>query len=184
MKWVFRIAGGLILVILLGAATLLVIGHRTGAGHIHASADLPGSPAAVWPWIDEGDKLKQWVSWLVEVRDWKAPAVGGKRVWVMKDENNGGMLMQIDSTCTEYAPPARLSVQLSSAGSFDGQQTYRLTDLGNGQTRLEVDSSFHFSSWFASLLEPLITPQAEKKMLGDVARLKSLLGANATAAAR
>lgn len=176
MKWVLRIAGGLIGVILLAMAVLYIVGHRDNAGRVHASAELNGSPEQVWPWLNEGDKLKQWVSWLVEVRGWESGAgVGAKRVWVMKDENNGGELMEIDGRCSEYAPPSRLTVQLSSGNIFDGQQAYRLTDLGNGHTRLDVESFYHFSPWFARLMEPLITAAAEKKMVGDVTRLKALV---------
>jgi uncharacterized protein YndB with AHSA1/START domain len=185
MKWVLRIVGGFFVVILLAVAVLFIMGHRTNAGRIHASAELNGLPDQVWPWLNEGEKLKQWVSWLVEVRGWESGAgVGAKRVWVMRDENNGGALMEIEGKCSEYAPPARLTVQLSSGGVFDGQQAYRLTDIGNGRTRLEVDSSYHFSPWLARLMEPVITPAAEKKMVGDVARLKSLMEGKTAAAAR
>jgi uncharacterized protein YndB with AHSA1/START domain len=185
MKWVTRIVGGFLVVILLAVAVLVVMGHRSGAGRPHASTELSASPDQLWPWLTEGEKLKQWVSWLVEVRGWEQGAgVGAKRVWVMKDENNGGMLMEIEGTCTEYAPPSRLTLQLKSGGDFDGQQSYRLTDLGNGRTLLEMDSNYHFSSSFARLMEPMITALAEKKMVGDVARLKSLVEGKATAAAR
>lgn len=185
MKWALRIVGGLLIVILLAVAVLFIVGHRASAGRVHASAELNGSPDQLWPWLNDGEKLKQWVSWLVEVRGWEQGAgVGAKRVWVMKDENNGGMLMEIEGTCSEYAPPSRLTVQLKSGGDFDGQQAYRLTDLGNGRTRLDVDSNYHFSSSLARLMEPLITAAAAKKMVGDTARLKSLVGGQATAAAR
>lgn len=185
MKWALRIVGGFLVVILLAVAVLFGAGYRAGAGRTHASAELNGSPDQLWPWLNEGEKLKQWVSWLVEVRGWEqGGGVGAKRVWMMKDENNGGMLMEIEGTCTEYAPPSRLTVQLKSGSDFDGQQTYLLTDLGNGRTRLDVDSNYHFSSSLARLMEPLITALAEKKLVGDVARLKGLVGSKATAAAR
>jgi uncharacterized protein YndB with AHSA1/START domain len=183
MKWVGRIAGGMLVVLVLAVAVLFLMGHRSGAGSIHASAELNGSPDQVWPWLSEGEKLKQWVSWLVEVRGSEpGMAVGAKRVMVMKDENNGGALMEIEGVCSEYAPPSRLSFQLSSGGAFDGQQAYRLTDLGNGKTRLDVDSHYHFASSLAQLMEPLITAAAEKKMVGDMARLRGLIEGKATAA--
>ena len=79
------------------------------------------------------------------------------------DENNGRALMEIQSTCSEYAPPSLLTVQLSVSGMFEGRQSYRLTDLGNSRTRMEVDTTYTFGQWFAALMEPLITPAAEKK---------------------
>jgi hypothetical protein len=38
---------------------------------------------------------------------------------------------------------------------------------------------FQFSQWFANLMEPVITPQAEKKMAADLARLKALVESRA-----
>jgi hypothetical protein len=62
-----------------------------------------------------------------------------------------------------------------SDGIFDGEESYKLVDLGNGRTRMEILGRFHYAQWFANLMEPAITPQAEKKMVADVARLKSLV---------
>jgi hypothetical protein len=98
---------------------------------------------------------------------------------MMKDENNGGQLMEIAGTFSQYEPPSKMTVQLSAPGGFDGTQAYRLTDLGNGRTRLEIDLDFHFTSALARLMEPLITPQAEKKMVSDLDHLKSLVGQKA-----
>lgn len=95
----------------------------------------------------------------------KTHGVGAKRVWTMKDENNGGALMQIAATFTEYAPPSLMTVQIGDTeGLFTGQASYRLVDLGSGRTRMEVRERAHYTEWFANLMEPLITPQAEKKM--------------------
>jgi hypothetical protein len=185
MKWVLRIVGGFLLVLVLGVAALAVVSHRAGAGRMHTSAELIGSPEQIWPWLNEGEKLKQWVSWLVEVRGWdNGGAVGAKRVWVMKDENNGGMLMEINGVCSAYSRPTLLTVQLSVADAFDGEQSYRLTDLGNGRTRIEVNSQYRFGSSLARLMEPLITKAARKKMVGDLAHLQALVESNTISAAR
>src|SRR5437016_5378114 len=83
-RWVDRMGGGFLVGILLAAAVLFIVGHRANAGQMHASAEMNGSPEQIWPWLNEGDKLKQWVSWLVEVRGWESGlGVGAKRVWVM-----------------------------------------------------------------------------------------------------
>jgi hypothetical protein len=177
MKWVIRIAGGLVLVLAAGAVLLLIMGHRANAGRAHVSTEISASPAQIWPYLNEGDKLK--------VRGWDAQSqgVGTTRIWVLKDENNGGQLIEVQAKCTEYAPPARLALLLSSSNVFDGEQSYQLVDLGNGRTLLKVDARYHFTQWFPALMEPLITPQVEKKMVGDVARLKALVERNGTGVA-
>jgi hypothetical protein len=183
MKWLKWIAIVLAVLLIVPFVTLLVLGHRTGAGQTRASVEINASPAELWPWIDDGGKLKQWVSWMVEAKNpdpGKPSGIGSRRVLVMKDENNGGALMEIASKYTEYTPPTHMTVQVSdSEGMFDGEQAYQLTDLGNGRTRVDMRGRFHFSQWFANLMEPVITPQAEKKMAADLARLKALVESRA-----
>jgi hypothetical protein len=174
MKWTLRIAGGFLALFVLAVAVLFALGHRANAGRVHVSADFNASAEQIWPWLSEGDKAKQWVSWLVEVRPVTSTksGVGAKEVWVMRDENNGGQLMEIEGTCTEYERPTRLGVQLSSSGMFDGQQTYRLVNLGNGRTRLDIDGQFHFSQWFAALMEPVVTPAPQIRRASCRERVK------------
>lgn len=185
MKWVIRIALVLAVLLIVPTVTLLIMGRRADAGTAQATIDIDASPDRVWPWLDEGDKLKQWISWMVDVKypdAQKARGLGAKRVWVMRDENNGGALMQIESTCTEYAPPVRMTVQIADTeGMFRGEETYALADLGGGRTRMVVRSRAHYMEWFANLMEPVITPQAKKKMVMDAAHLKRLVEAKAEA---
>lgn len=177
MKWILWIGGGLIGLLALGCAVLMVMGHRANAGRTSATADISASPAQVWQCIDQPDKLKQWISWLVEVRTPNgslAPGAGAKRVFVMKDQNNGGMPMEIDGVYMKYQPPTEMQIAMSTPGAFEGTETYKLTDLGNGRTHIEVIGQYHYTVWMAQLFEPLITPAAQKKVDDDVARLKAL----------
>jgi uncharacterized protein YndB with AHSA1/START domain len=184
MKWLKRIAIVVAVLLIVPLVTLLALGHRAGAGKMQVAVEINAPPEQVWTWIDDNDRLKQWVSWLVEVKSpdpQKAHGVGGTRILVMKDENNGGALIQIVGKCSEYQPPSRLTMQMADTeGMFDGQEAYQLVDLGNGRTRVEIHSSFHYGVWFANLMEPLITPQAEKKMVSDLARLKLLAESRAS----
>jgi uncharacterized protein YndB with AHSA1/START domain len=175
MKWAIRIGGGLLAALLLAAVVLAAMGQRSNAGRLQASVDVNASREQVWPWITEPEKLKQWVSWMVEVRGGATTGVGSKSVWVMRDENNGGQIMEIHSICSEYTPPSQLRVTVGVEQAFGGDQIYRLQDLGSGRTRLEAVGRYRFDMWFAKLLEPLITPAAEKKLVGDMTRLKSLV---------
>jgi len=181
MKWLKWIGIVLAALLILPVVTLFLLGLRKDAGHLHGSIEIAASPQQLFPWLVEGDKLKQWVGWLVEVRvpDPANRGVGSSRVWVMKDENNGGKLMQIVAETREYAPPSRLVLQISSEGQFTGDNVYELVDLGNGRTRLEVDSRFRFANWFFNLMEPVVTPAARKKMIADEARLKALVESKA-----
>ncbi len=182
MKWLKWIGIVLAALLILPVVTLLILGQRKDAGHVHGSIEIATSPQQLWPWLEDGDKLKQWVSWLVEVRvpDPAIHGVGASHVWVMRDENNGGKRMEVVAKNREYAPPSHLALQISSPGvEFTGENSYELVDMGNGKTRLEMDSRYHFSNWFANLMEPVITPAVRKKMLGDSARLKAIFESKA-----
>jgi uncharacterized protein YndB with AHSA1/START domain len=161
---------------------LIASGYRKDAGAMHLTTEINTSPEKLWPWLEDGDRAKQWVGWLVEVRKAPqgSPPVGSKEVWVMRDENNSGKLMEVTGTCTEYTPYTRIGVHLSTPGEFEGDQTYRLTDLGGNRTSLDVDARFRFETLFARLLEPFITPSARRKMEVDMGRLKTLVESLAT----
>ena len=178
MKWLKRIGIALAALIVIPVVTLFLCGLRPGAGKIHSSIEIAGTPEQVWAWIDDSNRLKQWVSWMVEVREPQPPhhAVGSPTTWVMKDENNGGMLLTLDGRFKEYQPPWRLTITLSSPlYQFEGDETYRLSDLGNGRTRVEIDAAYRYLQWIANLMEPLVSMEAGKKMNGDLGRLKTLV---------
>jgi uncharacterized protein YndB with AHSA1/START domain len=173
MKWMIRIVGTLVGVLVLGAVVLLAMGQRSTAGQSRASAELNAPRERVWEWINNGNKVKQWVSWTVDVRD-----EGEKRTMVMRDENNGGKLMDIYCTVAASTPPSRLQVNMSSPEGFDGVATYELIDVGGGRTKLDVHHAYRMSMWLAKLIEPLITSSAEKKLTSDLANLKRLVEAS------
>jgi hypothetical protein len=92
----------------------------------------------------------------------------------MRDENNGGKLMEITGTFTEFSPPRRMMIAVSVPGAFDGDQSYDVTTAGDGRSRLEVHGRYRFHVFLARLMEPLIMPSAKKKLMGDLTRLKTL----------
>src|ERR1022692_1861794 len=114
MKWVLRIAGGFAALLLIAVTVLFALGHRANAGRVRVSAELNASPEQIWPWLNTSDKLKQWITWLVEIRqDQPGTRVGTKQVWVMRDSNNGGHLGEREGALTRWPPPARESVHIT-----------------------------------------------------------------------
>ena len=174
MKWLIRILLVLAAVLVLCVVTLLALGMRADSNRLQVSRRINRPPEAVWPYLYEPDKLKQWVTWLKDVqRTPGEPVIGAKSVWTMEDANNGGQLMKIESTVTEVEPHRRLRVALSVPGAFHGTAEYKLTDLGNGTTLLETDSRYNFDIWFARLMSPLVMVEAGKKMQDDADRLRA-----------
>jgi uncharacterized protein YndB with AHSA1/START domain len=180
MKWVVIILGGLVGLLLVAALVLWSLGFRDGAGRIAGSIEIDRPPAEVWPWIVEGEKVKQWVSWLTEVHDLTPDLEGvGSRVrWIMIDPNMNNQRVQIDAEYTAYQPATLSSVSLDSPGMFTGTGQYALTDLGAGRTRVDYLSEYRMSSWVWRLREPVVTPSARRKAEEDLARLKTVVEAD------
>lgn len=172
MKWFLRIAAGLGGLVAVAVLVLLGLGQREGANRLHGSINIAKPPSAVWPFLFQEEKLKQWISWLVEAKPSEEPTVGRHGKWVMRDENNGGQLMTIDSVVTAVEPGRRPDVDISVAGMFTGQGSYILAALPGGGTRLETNQQYRFSNWFAQLMMPIVARAAESKAAGDLKRLK------------
>jgi carbon monoxide dehydrogenase subunit G len=179
MKWLLLIGGGLVALIILALIILKLLGLRSDAGRVHHAVEINRAPAQVFRWINEPERLKQWISWLVEIRPVPgAPAagVGAKEIFVMNDPNMKQKI-EMESEVTAHEPDRKVSVKIQAAMGFTGTADYLLTPIGEGKTRLEYDSRFEYHHWMAALFEPLVTPQAKAKLEGDMATLKRLVEA-------
>ena len=177
MKWIKIALGVLAVLIVVPVLALAIAGAGPNSNRIATSVVIHRKPAAVWPWLYQPDKVKSWVSWLVEVRANGAgePDAGQSAVWVMEDRNNGNMRMEITSTVEAVETNRRIAVRMSAPEGFSGSTVYTLAELPDGSTRLESDSRFHLENAFARFMTPLVCWQAKKKMLGDIEQLRSRL---------
>jgi len=183
MKWLLIVLGALLGLVVLCVIGLLLMGLRPGAGRSVHSVIVARPAADVWTWITEPERVKRWVSWLVEIRTTETgpPRAGMTEVWVMDDPNMKRRI-EIEGRITEVTPLQRLSVAIAMPGQFEGTTTYTLTEVEGG-TRLDTDGRFLYTHPLIRLLEPIVTPEADKKMRADLARLKSLAEAAPPAAA-
>ena len=55
MKWLKWIGIILAVLLILPVLTLLVLGQRKDAGHVHHSIEIAASPQQIWPWLEEGE---------------------------------------------------------------------------------------------------------------------------------
>ena len=179
MKWIFRIVGTLFVLLVVCVLGLWIASHRRDAGRMRGSIDIERPPEEVFAWISEPDKVRQWVGWLVEVRpDSTTPrdGIGHKETWVMDDPRMKQRL-SVQGTFTLWEPPQEMGVHVELPQAFEGDVFYKLTDLGGGRTRVEQDARFHYLDRFAALMEPMVTPEAMRKMVEDMHRLKAKIEA-------
>jgi len=183
-KWLLRASFGAAGVIALAVASLTLMGLRDTAGLSTSSIEIDATPETVWPWIDQPDKFKQWVSWVVSVESPNPDVKGvGRKSIVLMKEPSSPEPVRIETVLTDYAPPMRLSADVKFPGLFTGSQTYQLKGLEGGRTRVQLDSRIHYTTWIIRLFEPLGTPSATKKLDQDFAALKRLIEKTSTTAA-
>jgi uncharacterized protein YndB with AHSA1/START domain len=177
MKWVIRIAGALVVLLVLSGLGLWIASNRRDAGRMRVSVEIARSPEEIWGWLSEPDKLTQWVGWLVAVQPDSTTAsegIGHRAAWIMDDPRMKQKFL-LPGTITVWDPPLQMGVHIeapSAPGAPEGDVLYKLTDLGNGRTRLEQDGRFRYLEKSAALLEPMVTPEAMRKMFDDMNRLK------------
>jgi carbon monoxide dehydrogenase subunit G len=175
MQLVVRIAGALLAVLVVCVLGLWIASNRRDAGRMRGSIEIERTPDEIFAWMNEPEKLKQWVGWLSDVRpDSSSPreGIGHRETWIMDDPRMKQKLL-VPGTITLWEPPNQMGVHVEAPAMFDGDVFYKLTDLGNGRTKVEQDARFHYLDRFAALLEPMVTPEAMRKMVDDMHRLKS-----------
>lgn len=185
MKWIAIALSGLLGLVALAVVLLALLGLRSGAGKVSGAVEIGSPPAEVWPWIVDSERLTEWVGWLTEVHELTpgVEGVGARRRWVMIDPTMNNRRVEIEGEVVRYEPGRASVMHLDSPGMFTGSGSYVLVDLGDGRTRVEYESEFRMSTRVARLFEPLVTPQARKKALDDLERLKERIEAASAAAA-
>jgi uncharacterized protein YndB with AHSA1/START domain len=153
------------------------MGAGPDANRMTSSIVIHQKPEAVWPWLYKPDKVKQWVTWLVDIREEGSgePVVGGKAVWIMEDRNNGNARMEITGIVKAVDPGRHIEIALSASEGFRGVASYTLTALPDGSTRLDTDSRYDFDNSFARFMTPMVLWQAKKKSVSDQDHLRSLV---------
>lgn len=179
MKWILWSVGVVVGLVVLALAVLAAMSLRPGAGRVAGQVEIDRPPAEVWPWIVEGERLREWVGWLTEVHD-LTPGIqglGARYRWVMIDPTMNNQRVEIEGEVIGWEPGRLSHTTLDSPGMFEGEGWYELIPSGDGRTRVEYVSQFRMRPWFWRLLEPVVTPQASKKALDDLARLKERIEA-------
>ncbi|MEQ1832850.1 MAG: SRPBCC family protein [Candidatus Eisenbacteria bacterium] len=175
MKWVVRIVVGVLAVLAVSVLGLWIASHRRDAGRMRGNIEIARPVDQVWAWMTQGDKLTQWVGWLSAVEpDSTSPpeGIGHREIWVMDDPRMKEKL-HVPGTITLWEPPNQMGVHIEVPNMFEGDVLYRLSELPNGHTKVEQDGRFKYLDRFAALMEPVVTPEAMRKMVADMQRLKT-----------
>jgi hypothetical protein len=125
----------------------------------------------VFPWLLEEDKVPRWTSGLARYEQ-DAPLRAGAHVKQVLSV--GGSELALDLELTRYEPPRALETRTSTNG-VNIVITYALEPNGGG-TRLTQTLDGKASSLSARMLMPVVQGRLEKKIAGDLERLREVLG--------
>jgi uncharacterized protein YndB with AHSA1/START domain len=135
------------------------------------SVELAQPPAVVFPWLLEQDKVPRWTSDLARYEA-DAPLRTGAHVkQVLK---LGSSELVLDLELTRYEPP-RVVETLTETNGVKLMIAYALAPAGAG-TRLTQTLEAKASSLTARMLIPVVQGRLEKKVTGDLERLRGVLG--------
>jgi uncharacterized protein YndB with AHSA1/START domain len=174
MTWLVRI-GAVVVGLPAVAAALLALAHlRPSVGRNVVTVDIGRPARQVFTYFSELDRVKQWASGIVAFD----PPSGGIHVG-----DQYRVTMEVDGQRTimheqvvAFEPDRVLALRLRDAATppmFTEEAEFRLDGSADGGTRLTATAQtrYHGLPW---LLEPLITHVAQRKLEGDLARLKQV----------
>lgn len=138
------------------------------------SVTIPRPPEEVFPWLLEGDRVPQWTSHLERYEPEGAVGPGSR---IRQRLVVGGQTFDVAMEIVRYDPPREAQTRFSTNG-VDIEATYQLAPDGTG-TRLTQSLEAKARSLSARLIVPVVQPKLERKLIGDLERLQTLLSDHA-----
>ena len=138
------------------------------------SIDIEAKPEHVFHWMDDAQRVMQWVPNLIENEDLQiTPEKVGSTFRQVYLEN--GRRMEMFGVVTAHEPNRRIRVEITGT-SFDLDVDYRLDDLG-GRTRVTQDTEVSFKGFLkviGVIMMPLLKKSSQKQQEDSFAKLKQL----------
>ena len=178
MKWVLRILGGFLGLLLLSIVILFLAGYRPGHGRIVTEVVIDRPAPQVFRWLSDDERVKKWVGGVAEIRTVSTPANGGevgRQLRIAEVYRDQRVEMNIE--VTRFEQDRALSLSISSVGDpsdgFTETGDYTLTEQ-NGKTRLRFDVRTSYYGFMPRLFEAIISTEAKAKVQDAFQRLKQM----------
>jgi uncharacterized protein YndB with AHSA1/START domain len=137
------------------------------------TVEIARSPAEVFPWLLEEDKVPRWTGHLERYERLDDGVIGpGSRIRQVLEVS--GRTIDVELEVTAYEPPSGAQTRFSTNG-IEVVSSYALEAAGAG-TRLTQSIEAKPSGLSARMLVPLVQPRLEQKLTEDLERLREELG--------
>ena len=135
------------------------------------SVELSKPPTEVFRWLLEEDKVPQWTSDL-QSYSVDGPLAQGAHIRQTLDVAGG---LRLNLEITRYDPPNGAETQFETNG-VKITSAYILESVDGGGTRLTQTLDAKAGGIAARMLIPVVQGRLEKKLTGDLDRLRGVLG--------
>lgn len=163
MKLLVYLGGALLAVLALAIGGLLMAGGASGRGRNVITIEISRPAAEVFRWLVDHDKRRQWISFLKSTETLSANRFRD----TIEDR---GAVFPLEFRITENIPGRRLVLDTASE-YFDYSMEHVLVE-SEGKTRLTLTIDTQYKRWFARLMSPLVTRDAQQTWEAHCARLK------------
>jgi len=133
------------------------------------------SPAEVFPWLVDADKVRQWMGGLRAYEPLTPPPLSvGSRI--RQELEVSGQSLGWELEITRLDPPGAATLAFAGSG-FKAQNEYTVAANGSGSSSdvmwvITGDTT----SFKAKLIAPMVQSKLQEKLGADLARLRALLG--------
>jgi uncharacterized protein YndB with AHSA1/START domain len=134
------------------------------------SVTIPRPPEEVFPWLLEADRVPQWTS---NLERYEPEGAVGPGSTILQRLEVSGQTFDVTMEVVRYEPPREAETRFSTNG-VDIIAAYALAPDGAG-TRLTQTLEAKARSLSARLIVPAVQPRLERKLMGDLERLQTLL---------
>jgi uncharacterized protein YndB with AHSA1/START domain len=134
------------------------------------SVTIPRPPEEVFPWLLEADRVPQWTS---NLERYEPEGAVGPGSTIRQRLEVSGQTFDVAMEIVRYEPPREAETRFSTNG-VDITAVYSLAPDGTG-TRLTQSLEAKARSLSARLIVPVVQPRLERKLIGDLERLRELL---------
>jgi uncharacterized protein YndB with AHSA1/START domain len=180
MRLLTRILQVTVALALVSAVTLWFGARRGDRGFIVEEVTIARPAATVFRWISSDELARRWISDVVELRKGDTSGAGQGAGNFKLVQMVSGHRVDLNLRVAHVVPNQELTLLVSSGepatGGFSGDANFKLI-AGDDYTRLVFTSHTQFVRLGDRIFEPVLTFATQRKIRGDLAKLKLLMEA-------
>lgn len=153
----------------------LINGLFNRTSHYQVQTTIAATPEQIFPFLTEGDHLKEWISGFVDSKIIRGQGTEPGAVAHISIKE-GDRVMVMESEVLEVVANKKLVVRLTALDGpkYQGISNYQLEEIG-GKTQVTANMDFELGSFLLRGIAPLFQMIGRKTLCNDFDQLKQLV---------